>query len=153
MWRSMLSSADRFGTGDHARALVITTLVPLVVLGLAMWLVPSACHTRAAARATRWGCLLPLTYAYVSPAVALLWAAVGGRAGERSLGWLPALALSALVAQFAVAVSMYVIADAYPRVSHLLDFLIFPQAPIAGSLAGLTYWASLRASLPGRARA
>jgi hypothetical protein len=155
VWNSMLESTAQFGHGDHLRALVITALVPLVVLGLAIWLVPSACHTRAGSLLTQWGCLLPLTYAYVSPVVALLWAAVGWdveRRRGRHLGWLPAVVLSALVAQLLVAVTMYGLAGAYLRFSHLLEFLIFPQAPIAGGLAGLTYWLTLRARLPGRAR-
>ena len=150
-------AAPGFRRRDHLRAAILTALLCCGIGALIFALVPWGCHTRADEMSSRWGCLFPLSLLYVSPTVAVAFAGISLIKARwtrfLSKPWLLTLLISAVAGQLTVLVIILIALGGKPSYVSLDEFLIFPQAPLAGTVAGLAYWMALRVKFSRKAAA
>lgn len=143
---------DEVGMWAHARAVGVTVLAAVCVVGMASLLAPAACHTRADALLTQWACVLPLSFMYVAPWVAVVSATAAWVRRHVALrlpsGWGWSIVVGALVGQSVVGATMYAFNSDYLNWTNFWTFILFPQALISGAVAGFVYRIALRLGLP-----
>ena len=152
---SAIRASGDYRLRDYVWASIVTALLPAVIAGLVMWLVPAGCDIRGDASVYRWTCLLPGLLIVVPAAVGLclpIAMYLNRHLGHRFPdGWLATILAVGFFTQL-VLVGAYLLflEPAYRRLM-LWEIALIPQPFVAGAISGGVYWATLNLRACGRA--
>ena len=150
--QNTIPPAQGLRPGKHLTAALVTAVLPATLGFLYLWLLPSGCALGREPWAYRWTCLLPGLMIVVPIGIALVLLAANLVAARLAVrlpgGWLTQ-PLAAGLFSHVVLIGAYVLAlePAY-RGDLLGELLMIPQPFVAGFVAGVVYWLTLRATRP-----